>query len=69
MKIDREQRLGFDPKRFSLLAPDLAVEILSPSNTMSEMQEKVIDYLDAGTRQVWVVDPGSRCKVSKLFGR
>ena len=43
--------------RFWELAPDLAVEVVSPSNRMSEMQQKVIEYLDAGTRSVWVVDP------------
>lgn len=56
----REERLGFDPKRFAPLAPDLAVEILSPSNTVSEIQDKVLDYLDAGTCLVWVADPNSR---------
>jgi Uma2 family endonuclease len=55
-----EDRLAFDPKRFAPLAPDLAVEVLSPSNTMSEIQEKVLDYLDAGTRLVWIADPSSR---------
>ena len=56
----REDRLAFDRKRFAPMAPDLAVEVLSPSNTMSEIHEKVLDYLDAGTRLVWVVDPGPR---------
>lgn len=56
----REERLGFDPKRFAPMAPDLAVEILSPSNTVSEIQDKVLDYLDAGARLVWVTEPGSR---------
>ena len=42
------------------LAPDLAVEILSPSNTASETQEKVLDYLDAGSHMVWVLDPRRR---------
>ncbi|HUF90543.1 MAG TPA: Uma2 family endonuclease [Gemmatimonadota bacterium] len=55
-----QKRLGFDPKGFAPLAPDLAVEVLSPSNTMSEIHEKVLDYLDAGSRLVWVVDPGPR---------
>jgi len=53
-------RLTFDPRRFVPFAPDLAVEIVSPSNTVSEIHGKVMDYLDAGTRAVWVVDPGSR---------
>lgn len=37
-------------------APDLAVEVLSPSNTPASIHAKVADYLAAGTRQVWVVD-------------
>jgi len=38
-------------------APDLAVEVLSPSNRADEIHSKVADYLAAGTRLVWVVDP------------
>jgi Uma2 family endonuclease len=38
-------------------APDLAVEVLSPSSTSAAMHAKVADYLAAGTRRVWVVDP------------
>lgn len=41
------------------MAPDLAVEVLSPSNTASEMTRKVREYLAAGTRLVWVVDPAT----------
>lgn len=39
------------------IAPDLAVEVLSPSNTRAEMAEKVDAYLAGGTALVWVVDP------------
>lgn len=45
------------PTGFLRMAPDLAVEIVSPSNTVSEIQEKVLEYLDAGARLVWVIDP------------
>jgi Uma2 family endonuclease len=38
-------------------APDLAVEVLSPSDTASEVLEKIDAWLAAGTRMVWVVDP------------
>ena len=41
-------------------APDLAVEVLSPSNTASEMQRKLVDYLRYGSKAVWVVDTGAR---------
>jgi len=42
------------------VAPDLVVEILSPSETASELEEKVRDYRAAGTRLIWVVDPAVR---------
>jgi Uma2 family endonuclease len=42
------------------LAPDLAVEVLSPSNTKREMDLKVREYFLAGVRLVWLVDPIKR---------
>jgi len=45
---------------FWRVAPDLAVEILSPHDRPAAVREKVQEYLDAGTRVVWVVDPESR---------
>jgi Uma2 family endonuclease len=42
------------------LAPDLAVEVISRSNTREEMRRKLIDYFAAGVRLVWHVYPGSR---------
>ena len=41
-------------------APDLAIEILSPSNRPGETHAKVADYLAAGARLVWVIDPAQR---------
>jgi len=38
-------------------APDLAVEILSPSNTAIEMEQKLNLYREAGVREYWVIDP------------
>jgi Uma2 family endonuclease len=40
--------------------PDLAVEIVSPGDTASEIQNKVQDYLAAGARLVWVIYPAQR---------
>lgn len=48
------------PKGFWPGAPDLAVEVVSPSNTVQQFRDKVADYLAAGTRLVWVIEPGSR---------
>ncbi len=37
--------------------PDLAVEVLSRSNTKKEMKRKLSEYFEAGTQLVWLVDP------------
>jgi len=41
-------------------APDLAVEVISPSDTYTDVQEKVFDWLEAGTRMVILVMPRKR---------
>jgi Uma2 family endonuclease len=45
-------------------APDLAVAIVSPSDTASIIQDKVQDYLTYGTRLVWVVYPQQKIVVA-----
>jgi Uma2 family endonuclease len=45
---------------FPELAPDLAVEVLSPSDRRRSVLDKVGEYLDAGVRLVWVIDPEKR---------
>lgn len=47
------------PTGFWRRPPDLAVEVVSPSNAAVEIQNKVLEYLAAGTRLVWVVDPAT----------
>ncbi len=42
------------------LAIDLAVEVLSKSNTKAEMTRKVREYFEAGTLLVWLIDPKTR---------
>lgn len=45
------------PQGFLRGAPDLAVEVLSPTDNPVEVQQKVRDYLEAGSRLVWVIAP------------
>lgn len=47
-------------ERFVPVAPDLAVEVVSPSDTAAQVNAKVEEYLTAGTRLVGVVYPDSR---------
>lgn len=51
------------PKTFWPGAPDLAVEVVSPGDTRREVNEKVADWLEAGARAVWVINP-KQCGVS-----
>lgn len=45
---------------FMPIAPDLAVEVVSPDNTRAELARKSQDYFEAGTRMVWIVNPRTR---------
>jgi Uma2 family endonuclease len=45
------------PKKFWPGAPDLAVEVLSPGDTYTAVDEKVEEWLAAGARAVWVLNP------------
>lgn len=42
------------------IAPDLAIEVLSKSNTRGEMTRKLQEYFTAGVRLVWFVDPQAK---------
>ena len=45
------------------LVPDLAIEVLSASNTPGEIRRKIGEYFRAGTELVWIVDPVRRVVV------
>lgn len=49
------QTEGFWPS-----APDLVAEVVSPGDTYAEVQDKIADWLDAGTRLVVVVNPSTQ---------
>jgi Uma2 family endonuclease len=59
VRADRVPSTGI-PEAFWEQAPDLVVEIVSPSETAEAVREKVRDFLAAGTPLVWVVYPRSR---------
>ena len=51
---------GAGPSTWTRGAPDVAVEVLSPSDTSSAIHQQTLDYLEAGSYLVWIVDPGAR---------
>jgi len=53
-------RLPDDRRKASPVPPDLAVEVVSPSDKLYQVEEKAFAYLEAGTQLVWVVKPPSK---------
>ena len=58
----RRERIprGFDRQSYYPVPPDLAVEVISPSNTMAGISRKITKYLAAGVPLVWVAHPRRR---------
>ena len=47
-------------------APDIAVEVVSPSNSAAQVERKVAEYLAAGSQRVWVVYPATRTAARRV---
>ncbi len=56
----RAERLANAGDGYLPFAPDLAIEVVSPSNTLTEIARKVELYLRHGSSEVWVVRPRER---------
>lgn len=56
------ERLSLDeePEGYPQVAPDLCVEIRSPSNRLRQLRRKIEEYFERGVRMVWIVDPEDR---------
>jgi Uma2 family endonuclease len=64
------QRIPQDgiPRSYVPCAPDLAVEVVSPGDTVREVDAKVSDWLTAGCHAVWVVNPHWKTVTIYLVG-
>lgn len=58
--ISKERTPAPDWDRYVPIMPDLAVEIISPSQSMKQAREKAATYLCHGTALVWLVHPGEQ---------
>lgn len=54
------ERVPALPQGYFEVSPDLVVEVISPSDSASYVQKKVVQYLEAGVQLIWVVYPASR---------
>lgn len=59
LSFERFPETGETEGRF-YLAPDLAVEIVSPNDKLQEVTEKITEYFAAGVREVWLVEPNRK---------
>ncbi|MXY28154.1 Uma2 family endonuclease [Candidatus Poribacteria bacterium] len=53
-RLDGDENKGFP------IPPDLAIEVVSPTDAQSRIVDKAFAYLNAGTRRVWVLEPRSQ---------
>ena len=53
-------RIPDDLSKASPIPPDLAVEVVSPTDVLHRVVEKAFAYIDAGTQLVWVLEPKSK---------
>ena len=61
VKLERWNALTSEQqKKFLPLCPDFVVELLSPSDSLKETQEKMKEYLDNGVRLGWLINRKSR---------
>ena len=58
--VSSDREADLPDRGFAELAPDLIAEILSPGDRPGEMLSRVGDFLEAGTKLVWVIDPERR---------
>src|SRR6266550_462393 len=58
--VTRERVGGIPTRGYAQMAPDLLAEILSPDDRPGEVLAKVADWLGAGTKLVWLLDPERR---------
>ena len=54
------EKLGEPDEAYWPGAPDLVVEVISPGDIYTEVEEKISDWLEAGTRMVIVINPRKR---------
>jgi Uma2 family endonuclease len=60
----RERLVGFTPEqkqKFLPLCPDFVIELRSPSDRLEDVQAKMEEYIENGTRLGWLIDPQAKC--------
>ena len=62
--VRRDRLVGFTKReleKFGQLCPDFVAEVMSPSDTLAELQDKMAEYIANGARLGWLIDPFNSC--------
>lgn len=58
VRLERWQALSIEDKqRFSPICPDFVIELRSPSDSLRELRNKMIEYIENGSILGWLIDP------------
>ena len=60
VSFQRLPATGKFPVGYPAVAPDLAVEVVSPNDLFYEVETKIKEYLQAGVRLIWIINPATR---------
>jgi Uma2 family endonuclease len=60
---------GKSPKGNLRIAPDLAVEVISPNDLYEEVEEKVGEYRQAGVKLIWIISPEAKTVLVRRLDR
>jgi len=58
--VSTERLAGIASKGYLTVAPDLIVEIISPTDRWQDVRQKLEEYFDIGVQRVWIVEPDKR---------
>lgn len=58
--VSTERMAKVASESFLDVAPELAVEVISPGNTWQEMRQKIDEYFAIGVERIWIVEPARR---------
>jgi Uma2 family endonuclease len=60
IRLNRFSKEQLNEEGHVTVVPDIAAEVVSPNDGSYDLSRKIQDYLDAGVRLIWVIDPPTR---------
>ena len=58
-KLSKLSKIQYE--KFAPLCPEFVIELMSPSDSLKDAQEKMREYMENGAELGWLIDPGEKC--------